>query len=384
MIIGFDAKRAFQNKTGLGNYSRTLLSSLNEYFEQHQYVLFTPKKTPLFNTNDMPLAKVITPAWQPAKLLSSVWRSKWITHDLLKAGLHVYHGLSNEIPAGMQKTGIPSVVTIHDLIFEHYPQQYDKGEVLVYRKKFRYACKNAHAIIATSLHTKKDIIDIYNIPPEKIHVCYQSCNQAYSQKLSPAQLLQIQKQYNLPETYFLYVGSIIERKNLLLLCQALKLLKTKLSIPLVVVGEGKAYKEKVKQWLMKHDLLDQVIFLSDTATAKASPEYQNGAHFPAIYQNALALIYPSMYEGFGIPVLEALTSGIPVVTARSSSLPEVGGDAALYFEPNDVAGLCDRMLQIALNDETRQQCFQNAARHVLNFTRHKFAESVMKVYYGLK
>jgi len=383
MIIGFDAKRAFQNKTGLGNYSRTLLYSLNEYFEQHQYILFTPKQTLLFNTNEMPSAKVITPAWQPAKLLSSVWRSKWITHDLKKAGLHVYHGLSNEIPAGMRKTGIPSVVTIHDLIFEHYPQQYDKGEVLVYRKKFRYACKQADAIIATSLHTKKDIIDIYNIRPDKIHVCYQSCNQAYAQKLSSAQLSQIQKQYNLPETYFLYVGSIIERKNLLLICQALKLLKSKLPIPLVVVGEGKAYKEKVKQWLTQHDLLNEVIFLSDTDTAKHSRDYQNGSHFPAIYQNALALIYPSIYEGFGIPVLEALTSGIPVIAARSSSLPEVGGDAVLYFTPNDVAGLCDCMLQIALDDETRQQCIQNAARHVLNFTQQKCAESVMKVYQAL-
>jgi len=382
MNIGYDAKRAFQNKTGLGNYSRTLLSSLDAFFPENQYVLFAPKRTSLFDTNELRSAKVVTPQWQPAKSFSSLWRSKWITRDLKRSGIDLYHGLSNEIPAGIHKTKIRSVVTIHDLIFERYPQQYDKGEVFIYRKKFRHACKNADAIIATSAHTKKDIIDLYHIHPDKIHVCYQSCNPAYGKRLPMETLTAIRKKYDLPETYLLYVGSVIERKNLLQICKALYALKPSMDLPLVVIGEGKEYKDNVQGWLAQHGLLNQVIFLSDTKAADDA-SYQSGIDFPAIYQNARAFIYPSIYEGFGIPILEALYSGIPVVAANSSSLPEVGGDAALYFELNDLNGLCDQLWKAAYDETIRLQCIEKAAQHIIQFSPGMCAAGVMQVYRSL-
>jgi len=382
MNIGYDAKRAFQNKTGLGNYSRTLLSSLNEYYPENQYVLFAPKQTSLFGTNELRSVKVVTPQWQPAKTFSSLWRSKWITRDLKRSGVDLYHGLSNEIPAGIHKTKIRSVVTIHDLIFERYPQQYDKGEVFIYRKKFRHACRNADAIIATSNYTKEEIIDLYQIHPDKIHVCYQSCNPAYGQPLRIETLKAIRKKYHLPETYFLYVGSVIERKNLLQICKALFALQPSMDIPLVVIGEGKKYKDNVQGWLAQHGLLNQVIFLADTKAAN-DPLYQSGLDFPAIYQNARAFIYPSVYEGFGIPILEALHSGIPVIAARSSSLPEVGGNAALYFEPDDMNGLCDQLWKAAYDETTRLQCIERAKQHIIQFSAERCAAGVMQVYRSL-
>ena len=382
MNIGYDAKRAFQNKTGLGNYSRTLLSSLDAFFPENQYVLFAPKRTSLFDTNELRSAKVVTPQWQPAKSFSSLWRSKWITRDLKRSGIDLYHGLSNEIPAGIHKTTIRSVVTIHDLIFERYPQQYDKGEVFIYRKKFRHACKNADAIIATSVHTKKDIIDLYHIHPDKIHVCYQSCNPAYGQRLPVETLTAIRKKYDLPETYLLYVGSVIERKNLLQICKALYALKPSVDLPLVVIGEGKKYKDNVQGWLAQHGLFNQVIFLSDTKAA-SDASYRSGIDFPAIYQNARAFIYPSIYEGFGIPILEALYSGIPVVAANSSSLPEVGGDTALYFELNDLNGLCDQLWKAAYDETIRLQCIEKAAQHIIQFSPAMCAAGVTQVYRSL-
>lgn len=383
MIIGFDAKRAFQNKTGLGNYSRTLLTSLDEYFAEHQYVLFTPKQTSLFDIEGSNAMKAFMPDWQPAKKFTSLWRSLWMTRDLIRSKITLYHGLSNELPAGIEKTDIRSVVTIHDLIFEVLPNHYDKGEVWVYKRKFRNACRQADAIIATSEHTKKDIVDIYNIQPDKIHVCYQSCNEAYTLSLAPAIIAQTKKQYNLPEHYFLYVGSIIERKSLLSICKALLALKDKCDIPLVVIGEGKQYKKQVQHWLAQKGFSQQVIFLNDTAAAKNSTGYQTGRDFPAIYQGARAFIYPSIYEGFGIPILEALHSNIPVIAANNSSLPEVGGKAALYFEPHITEGLCDAMLKAAYDETIRQQCIDAARQQILHFTRKKFSESVMKVYDSL-
>jgi glycosyltransferase involved in cell wall biosynthesis len=379
MIIGFDAKRAFQNRTGLGNYSRTLLYSLDEYFNEHDYLLFAPKRTSLFEAG--PTMRTITPDWQPAKQFKSLWRSWWVTRDLIKANTQIYHGLSNEIPVDIHKTGIRSVVTIHDLIFELYPQQYDKTEVWTYRKKFRNACRHADVIIATSQNTKKDIVAIYNISPDKIHVCYQSCSEDYWQPLSEEALSQIRTQYQLPSQYFLYVGSITERKNLMAICEALYIMRGSLNIPLVVVGEGKQYKRKVQEWLNKHGMQSQVIFLSDTS--KGLSGYQSGSHFPAIYQNATALVFPSVYEGFGIPILEAMVSGIPVIASNTSSLPEVGGGAALYFSPGDIQELCNCMQAVVFNESVRNQCRQNAKEQVQQFTRKKSAEAVMQVYRSL-
>ncbi len=309
MNIGFDAKRAFHNTTGLGNYSRTLITGLAQFYPQHQYFLFNPKPSKKFPKPPFENVHEVLPGGFLSKTFSSLWRSKWVIKDLQQSGIQLYHGLSHEIPVGIEKTSIPSVVTIHDLIFERYPEQFSKIDVQIYRKKFRYACQHANRIIAISKQTGQDIVEMYGIDADKIDICYQSCDPAFAQQVDEKEKELIREKFGLPSSFFLYVGSIIERKNLLNICKALQLMPES-SIPLVVIGDGKTYKNEVKTYLAKHNLAHRVIFLSETHAVG-----KDASTLAAIYQMSLALIYPSFFEGFGIPVLEALWSRVPVITS---------------------------------------------------------------------
>lgn len=380
MNIAFDAKRAFTNGTGLGHYSRTLISSLAEYYPVHDYFLFTPKLTRRFNVEAMEHVHVVTPQSFPSTMFTAAWRSKWVKKDLQYLNINLYHGLSHEIPIGIQETSIKSVVTIHDLIFERYPKQYNRIDVAIYRKKFSYACKYANRIIAISKQTKEDIIQFYKIPERKIDVCYQSCNPAFSVPVPAEEKQRIKQLYKLPNEYYLYVGSVIERKNLLTICKAMYLLKDTLDIPLVVIGEGDKYMQQVKDYVKEKGLDERVIFLSGDPAIKALPSYQSAADFPAIYQQALCMIYPSIFEGFGIPVLEALCSRIPVITSNVSCLPEAGGPGALYVDPFDALQMANAMQRVLVDTVERRAMIEKGWQHAQLFTPQKCAEAVMKVY----
>ncbi len=381
MNIGFDAKRAFQNTTGLGQYSRTLVASLAQYFPQHQYYLFAPKITALFNAAAFNNMHSITPVAFPSTLFKSAWRSKWVTKDLLKNNIDIYHGLSHEIPVGINATAIKSVVTIHDLIFERYPRQFSKIDVQIYRKKFVHACKYADKIIAISNQTKQDIIDFYKIPEDKISICYQSCNPAFFKKITLEEKKAIRIKYNLPQQFYLYVGSVIERKNLLTICKAVKELNS--DIPLVVIGNGDGYLQKVKAFVKENSLQQKIIFLSETAAAKNDGAFKTAKDFPAIYQCATAMIYPSIFEGFGIPVLEALASGLPTITSNTSCLPEAGGNAALLINPLSVVEMKNAMTAIVNDNGLRNDLIEKSFIQAQKFTQEQCAASVMNVYKNL-
>jgi glycosyltransferase involved in cell wall biosynthesis len=380
MNIGFDAKRAFQNSTGLGHYSRTLISSLAAFYPHHHYYLFAPRINNTFNTSEIKNLHAVSPLHFPAPWFKAAWRSNWVKKDLKKHKIDIYHGLSHEIPFRLEKTGIKSVVTIHDLIFERYPEQYGRIDRMIYRKKFRYACKHADKIIAISQQTKQDIIDLYKIPEEKIAVCYQSCNPAFNEIISPEKKEEIRHLYNLPPDYYLYVGSIIQRKNLLQVCKALKQLNN--SLPLVVIGNGGSYKQKVKDFIAENGMTELVIFLSEHAAA-GNPGFTSSAHFPAIYQMATAMIYPSIYEGFGIPVLEALCSRLPVITSNVSCMPETGGDAAWYVNPNDADEIANAMKTIAADTTLSNSMIDKGIIHAEKFSTQNTARAVMSLYQSL-
>jgi glycosyltransferase involved in cell wall biosynthesis len=383
MNIGFDAKRVYQNTTGLGHYSRTLVTSLAKYFANNEYYLFAPKLTDIFNADNFKNIHTITPSQFPSTTLKSAWRSNWVKKDLLQHKIDIYHGLSHEIPFGINKTNIKSVVTIHDLIFERYPKQYSKIDTQIYRQKFKYACANANKIIAISEQTKKDIIDFYKIDEKKIEVCYQSCNDIFRQEINNEEKNRIKELYNLPDKFFLTVGSIIERKNLLTIVKALHQLKQTINIPLVVIGNGGGYKALVKDYIAKNNLQNDVIFLSDKEGAKDLEGFKNSADFPAIYQQAIAMIYPSTFEGFGIPVLEALCSRVPVITSNVSCLPEAGGEAALLIDPFSVNEMTAAMKKVFNDVNFATEMKAKGLIHAEKFSQEKTATAVMNVYKNL-
>ncbi|MDB5203332.1 MAG: glycosyl transferase, group 1 family protein [Ferruginibacter sp.] len=379
MNIGFDAKRAYQNNTGLGHYSRTLITSLAEFYPGNEYFLFAPKLTDKFDTVTKKNIHPVTPEHFPSTVLTSAWRSKWVMKDIRKNNIDLYHGLSHEIPVNIHQGNIRSVVTMHDLIFERYPEQFKKIDVAIYRKKFRYACAHADSIIAISEQTKDDLVNMYSVPSEKISVCYQACNPIFEKIISPEERQLVRQRYQLPDQYFLSVGSIIERKNLLTICQAIHRMNDKLPHPLVVIGDGGKYKEAVKRYIAENKLDGKIIFLNESIAAQA-PGFKESTDFPAIYQMATALIYPSSFEGFGLPVLEALWSNTPVITSNVSCMPETGGDAALYVSPLDDQQMADAMLQVATDAKLADGMKKKGLLHAQRFSRQATAAAVMEVY----
>ncbi|MGZ3777679.1 MAG: glycosyltransferase family 4 protein, partial [Mucilaginibacter sp.] len=331
MRIGYDAKRAFLNRTGLGNYSRWLVRSMVSFYSHNSYYLYTPKikqGNGISFPEGLHSVSTVLPA---SNLIPALWRIAGIVKDLKRDQIELYHGLSHELPANIDKSGIKSVVTVHDLIFMRFPQYFGAINRFIYGTKLKYACRVADKIIAISERTKQDLIDLLNVSPGKIEVIYQGCNPVFKQTAMQQEKQAILEKYNLPAEFILSVGTIEERKNLLLLIKALPVVTN--PIKLVAIGRQTNYAKKVKQLISDLNLTDRVIFL-DTV---------DFTDLPAIYQSAKVFVYPSRYEGFGIPVLEALCSGTPVIAATGSCLEEAGGPDSLYVDPDDEKDLAEKV-----------------------------------------
>ncbi|WP_118972819.1 glycosyltransferase family 4 protein [Taibaiella koreensis] len=364
--IGFDAKRAFLNHTGLGNYSRSVIGSLARFFPSESYFLYTPRIVKDSRTLPM-LQPAVTLRSPRLPVLTSAWRSRFVVPQLKRDRLDIYHGLSHELPAGIQYTGIKTLVTIHDLIFLRYPQYYKAADRKIYELKFRHACKHADRIIAISEQTKRDIVHYFGTAPDKIHVVYQTCDPAFGHACTPEQLQQVSSRYALPAHYLLYVGTIEERKNLMLIARALSMMPHE---HLVVVGKPTAYAEKVKTYLKEHHIEGQVTFL----------ERVPFPDLPALYQRADIFIYPSEFEGFGIPLLEALYSGVPAIGATGSCLEEAGGPGSIYVSPENPQALADAIRLIQSDKQQRQQMIQTGKQYASGFTEEAHAGRLMEHY----
>ena len=370
MIIGFDGKRAVSNMTGLGNYSRLVIEQLAENYPQDSLYIYTPKlrKNPrLALIESMPNVEFRLPSG--SGFSGALWRTFGVSNNLRADAVNVYHGLSNELPLNIRSAGVPSVVTMHDVIYRKLPECYSAIDRRIYDFKYGRSCRNATRIIAVSERTKQDVVELYGIDPAKIDVVYQGCDSSFKKKLRREDLYGIRKRLNLPERYILQVGTIESRKNLELTVRALAGLPSDVS--LLAVGRDRGgYRGKVEGIARELGVAARVVFRDDITFAD----------LPSVTQMAEAVAYPSRYEGFGIPVLEALERGRPVVAATGSCLEEAGGDAALYVDPDDVRGMTEALTAILSGVVDVEEVSAKGKRHAARFDTDRMASSIMAVY----
>lgn len=337
MTISFDAKRYYHNTRGLGNYSRDVVRLIREY----------------------------KPDWQ----LELVDKSGLARSFMCVPSCDIYHGLSGELPFTIghsQREGTKAIVTMHDAIFVRYPELYSPTYRWLFSQKVRFACKAADTIIAISEQTKRDMIEFFHADERKIQVVYQGCNNHFREPISQEQIDHVRRQYDLPTDYVLFVGAMESRKNLKRLIQAMA--AAKVDIPLVAIGGHSRYADEAAQMAMQ---------LGVTLCLRHDIPF---ADFPPIYKGAQVLCYPSLFEGFGIPILEAMCVGTPVLTSTGSCFAETGGKAALYASPNQEEEIGEKLYAILTDTSLRERCVQEGLRQADTFSDEQVAHHLIQVY----
>lgn len=362
MKIAYDAKRFFHNTSGLGNYSRDLIRIMAAYFPKNQYFLLNKNKS----ERGKEILELQSVEYLPVSS-GKFSRQFKMGKDAQNAGSDIFHGLSGELPMRWNDKQIKKIVTIHDLIFERYPQYYSFFDRKIHFWKFKKAANQADIVVAISEQTKRDIVEILKISEDKIKVIYQGCHPAFKTKPTADFLQKVKEKYNLPGRFLLNVGTIEERKNLLNVAKALE----NTAIPLVVVGRETKYFKKVKQLAKKNKV--QIFALKNVSMEELA----------AIYRLADIFIYPSFFEGFGIPVIEALYSETVAITSNCSSLPEAGGPFSVYIDPKNSEDIRAKILFLWDNETERKRRAEKGLEFVQKFRDQVIAEQYQALYTNL-
>lgn len=361
MKIAFDAKRFFHNTSGLGNYSRDLVRILVRYFPENEYVLLDKNKSDRgADIVDNPQVHFVETS--KGKMSRQLKMGK----DAQKHKADIFHGLSGELPLKWDQTAIKKVVTIHDLIFVRYPQYYSFFDRKIHLWKFKRAVRKADQIIAISEQTKRDIVQFLNVPEDKIEVIYQGCHQAFKEQQSDEFIRSTQEKFQLPQRFILNVGTIESRKNLLTILKAI----VGTAIPLVVVGKKTEYYKKIQSYIRKNRMEQQVHFLEGVSMDELA----------IIYKLADIFVYPSFFEGFGIPVIEALFSKTVTITSNTSCLPEAGGKDSVYIDPQNEFDMRSKIQFLWDNESERKRRADKSFEFVQKFNDEPIANELMNFY----
>jgi glycosyltransferase involved in cell wall biosynthesis len=363
MIIGVDASRAARaQRTGTEGYAYFLIHGLiaEALARGHQLRLYFNERPQvgLFPQVDgveqvvMPLSRL----WTHARL---AWELHQRPPDLFFTPAHV-------IPLTYRR---PSVATVHDLGYHHFPEAHTWGQLAYLRWSTRHNGRTARRVIADSLATQADLVRFYGVPPEKIQVVYPGVDPGLVVVREETAVAHVLQKYGITQPYLLYLSTLQPRKNLLRLIRAY----VQSGVPHQLVIAGK------KGWLAE-PILDEIFNLDmDTAKRIILPGFVPDNDKGALLSGATALLYPSLYEGFGFPVLEAHVCETAVLTANTSSLPEIAQDSALLIDPLDTNAIAAGIQQLADDETLRQTLVQKGKEQAKRFTWRKSAAQVMDV-----
>lgn len=369
MTLYLDVSAGVNVPAGLGRYSRALTDALIP-------LLKTP---PALFYNTIAGRSQPVPEWEHLAQRTiqrgyKVWRLQVWSGQLLRRdfsallpGVTLFHAMEHLL---MPLRRVPTVLTVHDLIFKLFPEHHKKLNYLFLNQAMPLFVKHADAVIAISEATKRDLITHYKTPPEKITVVYEAAAPDFRPP-APEQIIAVRARYQLPEKFLLVVGTIEPRKNYSRLLHAFMRLREKhKDLKLAVVGS--------KGWLVEE-------FFQTIETLRAGehiifPGYISDADLPAVYGAATLLIMPSVYEGFGLPVLEGMACGTPVLCSNAASLPELGGECALYFDPYDIEAMTATLQKVLDDDDLRRQMRENGIRQAATFSWQRAAQETLAVY----
>ncbi|MCX7851968.1 MAG: glycosyltransferase family 4 protein [Caldilineales bacterium] len=369
MRIGIDASRALRaRRTGTERYSLELIKALLALETEHEFILYAPMRVPDRDFRTPNARVVIIPSrvpggrlWTHTALGPYTWRHR---PDVLFVPSHVLPLIGPR----------PSVVTVHDLGYEHFPETHPPRERWYLRWSTRRHVRVATRLIADSQATKNDLVQLYDADPERIHVVYPALDPDFRPEFDRTRQLTVRRSYGLPDQaeYILHVGTLHPRKNLARLIEAFALVRREWperQLFLVLAGSP-GYQSSLLYEKTRQLDLDKVVRF---------PGFVRVHDLPALYAAAACYAFPSLYEGFGFPVLEAQASAVPLVCARASSLPEVAGEGALYFDPLSVEDMTAALMRVLSDAELRAQLVAAGQANLARFSWPQTARATLAV-----
>ncbi len=373
MRITIDYTSAVRQRAGVGRYTRNLVSALAQLDRENTYTLFCAGDAPAHHDWPPNFSVRTTPV--PERFLTAGWHKLRLPlpAERIAGAADIFHSPDFTLPPLSSAAG---VVTVHDLSFLKAPECADPGLRAYLTERVPASVARAARVLADSENTRRDILELLAVPEDKVAVVYAGVEPRFRPVRDPARLAAVRERYHLPEFFVLFVGTIEPRKNLARLISAYAEMRRQTGLPHALVLSGS------KGWLYE-DIFTQVT--SEGLTEDVLfPGFVADEDLPALYTLADLFAFPSLYEGFGLPPLEAMACGTPVVASNNSSLPEVLGTAALYAEAEDVTGLADAMARI-LGDATLRARLADLGRaQAARFTWDDAARQLVNAYEAVR
>ena len=362
--FGFNKETGLPNRVGSSEFCFQLLTRLKSMDSKNEYSIFLP----IPPSKDLPLPDK---HWRYEVFQSKkLWTILGLSKKLRNYKLDVFFSPTHYLPL---YTKAPSVVSILDVSYLYFPQLFKKKDLYQLKTWGGFSIKKAKKIITISNSSKNDIIKMYKVPEERVEVIYPGIKELKTSNLKLKNMEELNKRFEISSPYILFVGTLQPRKNIKRLIEAFSLLKEQETrskkLQLVIVGKKGWQFEDILDAPKKYGVGDRVRFL-DSVTDE---------DLPALYKNALCFCLPSLYEGFGLPILEAMQYGCPVATSNISSLPEAGGDAAVYFNPEDPEDIAKSLESIIQNSELRDKLIRKGYEQVKKFSWEKSAKQTLRV-----